>query len=357
MSVFFLSKTIRVEFMIKGLCEMWRKLFGVVILLFFVVFFSCSSGIKLQFQQPAGRGLIGIKSLVIAPGEGADDAVLVYEYLNLMLKRSDYFLLYDRNKFSAALKQNQLTYENIKQLDSLSQAARFVDVDAIVFSELKSLEIIPDEQAVEQVEKSVWTGEYERDENGQVVEEISETGEKTRKKKFKLQTIDQHFRVRNAKLNVDFQLIDLQKNKSIFSQQLVENYTSGKIIREESQPIPSDDEIKRILAQKIVANFLKKIEPRRITVKRPIEKGTALIDSGTVFAKTAQWSLAQQVWNEAEKVSPTDARIYYNLGLAAESQGDYKSAEIYYMKAAVLNPEKKLYEKSVQHIKQVWQEK
>lgn len=336
---------------------MWRKLLGAFFLLFFVVFFSCASGIKLQFQRPIDNKFIGIKSLVIAPVQTGDDAVLVYDYLNQLLKNSDYFTLFDRNNFSAVLEQNQLSYENIKQLDSLGRTARFLDVDAIIFSELKSIQIMPDEQGVEPVEKSVWTGEYERDENGQVIEEISETGEKIRKKKFKTETVDHHFRIRNATLSLDFQLIDLKKYSKIFSRQLIENYTSGKIIKEEAQPIPANDEIKRILTQRVVANFLKNIEPQQITVRRPIEQGTALIDSGTVFARAARWSLARQVWNEAEKASPTDARVYYNLGLAAEAQGDYKAAEIYYMKASVLNPEKKLYQKSAQNIKQVWQEK
>jgi tetratricopeptide (TPR) repeat protein len=336
---------------------MMRKFFGVVILLFFVCLISCASGIKLQFQQPKTRELIEIKRLVIAPCDGADDAVLVCDYLSSRLKLSNYFLLSDRNLFSAALEQNQLNYDNIKQLDSLSRIVRFLNADAIVFSELKSIEILPDEQGVEPVEKSVWTGEYERDENGQILEEISSTGEKTRKKKFKLQTVDQHFRIRNAKLNVDFRLIDLKKKTLIFSKELIENYTSGKIIKEESQPIPSDDEIKRNLVQNIIDRFLSKIEPRKITVKRQIEKGAALIDSGAVHAKAGRWGQAQEIWNKAEKAFPTDSRIYYNLGLASEAKGDFDSAETYYQQAILLNPKKKLYQKAVEKIRKEWQTK
>jgi len=336
---------------------MKRKLFGVVILLFFVDFFSCSSGIKLQFQQPKTRELIEIRRLVIAPCEGNNDAGLVCDYLNSRLEQSKYFILSDRNLFNAALEQNQLTYENIKQLDSLSFDVRFLDADAIVFSELKSIENLPDEQGTEAIEKSVWTGEYERDTNGQIIEEISATGETIRKKKFKLQTVDQHFRIRNAKLHVEFRFIDLKKKTLIFSQELAENYTSGKIIKEESQPIPTDDEIKRILVQNIVDRFLGKIKPGNITVKRPIETGTALLDSGVVHAKADRWRQAQAIWNEAEKAFPMDARIYYNRGLAAEAQGDYSSAEIYYQKAVLLDPEKKLYQKAVNNIRTVWQKK
>jgi tetratricopeptide (TPR) repeat protein len=336
---------------------MWRMRLCGIIFLFFVLFISCSSGIKLQFQQPAQKVLIGIRSLVIAPCEDSDDAALICNYLNSLLKQQDYFSLYDSNQFSSALEQMQLSYEKIKQLDTLSQVAILPGVDAIIFSVLKSIEILSDELGVDQVQKSVWTGEYERDQNGQIIEEISSTGEKLRKKKIKLETVDQHFRVRSAKLNVAFQLIDLKKNKLILSQQLVENYTSGKIIKEESQPIPTNDEIKRILAQNVVAKFLGQISPKNIMVKRPIEQGTALLDSGAVHANANRWRQAQEIWSEAEKALPTDARIYYNLGLAAEAQGDFDSAHTYYQKAVLLNPKKKLYQKAAENIRKVWQEK
>lgn len=336
---------------------MWRKLLGGVILLFFVDFFSCSSRIKLQFQQPAGKLMVGMRRLVIAPCESSGDATLVCNCLTSRLKEREYFLLFDSNKFGAALEQNQLTYENIKQLDSLSQFAKLLTVDGIIFSELKSIEIQPDEQGIEQVKKTVWTGEYERDQNGQVIEEISPTGEPVRKKKFKLQTVDQHFRVRNARLVIKFQLISLEKGAMVFSQELTENFTSGKIIKEESQLVPTDDEIKRTLVQNVVVRFLDRITPNPIFVKRRIEKGIALIDSGAVYAKAGRWRAAQEIWMEAEQAFPTDARIHYNLGLAAEAQGDYRAAEIYYKKAVLLNPKNKLYQQAVQNIRKVWQEK
>jgi len=339
--------------------QFWRGIYDWCSIVEILVnnFYVCSSRNKLRFQQPVEKHLIGIKRLVIAPCEGLDEAALICNFLTSLLKREEYFLLFDRNKFSAALEQNQLTYERIKQSDSLGQIAKLVNVDGIIFSELKTFEILPDEQGVEKVEKSVWTGEYERDENGQIIDEISSTGKKIKKKKYKLQTVDQHFRVRNARINVHFQLIDLQKGTSIFSQEFIENYSSGKIIKEESQKVPTDDEIKMAIAQNIVTRFFSKIEPKTITVKRVIEKGTALIDSGVVHAKAGRWSRAKEFWNEAQKNLPTDARIYYNLGLAVEAEGDYNSAEIYYKKASLLNPKEKLYQKAVQNIRKRWQEK
>jgi len=343
--------------MLKGWCEMWKKIVWITIPLFFVNFFTCSSGSRLRFQQPADERLIGIRRLVIAPCEGSNDATIICNFLTSLLKQKDYFFLFDRNKFSAALDQNQLTYEKIKQPDSLSQLAKLLTVDGIIFSEFNNFEILPEEQGVEKVEKRIWTGEYERDENGQIIEEINSTGEKIKKKKYKIQTVDQHFRIRKAKMNVSFQLIDFEKGTSIFSQELIENYSSGKIIKEEEQMVPVNDEIKRTLALNIVNRFLSQIEPKTIHVKRVIETGTALVDSGAVYAKAARWKRAQEFWNEAQQTFPTDAKIYYNLGVAAEAQGDYESAEIYYKKASLINPKKKLYQKAVQNISKKWQER
>lgn len=341
----------------KDWCEMWRKVFAELVLLYIISFFSCSSGIKLQFQQPAQQRLVGIKRLVIAPCKDVEDVALMCNFLTTFLKQTNYFELFDRNKFSVALVQNQLSYEKIKSADSLSQIGKLLNVDGIIFSELKILEILPDEQGLEKVEKSVWTGEYERDGNGEIIEEISLTGEKIKKKKYKLQTVEQHYRIRKAKIGANFQLIDLQKGSSIVSRELAENYTSDKVIKEEAHKIPSDDEIKRILILNIVHKFYDEIAPKTLTVKRFIETGTALIDSGTVHAKAGRWNEAMEFWNHAQNAYPTNARVYYNLGLAHEAQGDYKSAEIYYKKATLLNPKKKLYQKAVQKIKKMWLEK
>ena len=336
---------------------MWRKILAAVILIIIGDFFSCSSGVKLQFQQPGQDHLIGIKRLVIAPCDGADEAGLLCNFLTTLIKQTDYFELFDSNKFSAALEQEQLSYEKIKQAGLNSQVGKLLNVNGVIFSELKSLEISADEQGVEKVEKNVWTGEYERDANGTIIEELSPTGEKTKKKKYKHQLVDQHYRFRKAKIEASFQLVNLQQGSSIVTRELTENYVSDKIIREENQKAPSDDEIKNTIALNIVQKFFDEIAPKAITVKRVIEMGTALIDSGAIYAKTGQWNRAREYWDQAQKVYPADARVLYNMGLAFEAQGDYKSAVIYYKKASLLNPKKKLYQQAVQNLGNMWQKK
>lgn len=336
---------------------MRNKISIIIVAVFIVNLAFCSSGNRLRFYQPARQNLIGIKQLVIAPCQGNDDAALICSYLTTFIEQADYFSLFDQNEFTAALQQRQLSYENLKQADSLLQIGVLLNVDAIIFSELKSLEIFPDESGVETVAKSVWTGEYERDANGTIIEEISPTGETIKKKKFKLQNVDQHFRIRKAKMQADFALIDLKKGGRLVSRALTEEYSSGKSIIEENQKLPAEDEIKRILAREVVHKFFNDIAPKNIAVKRAIEKGTALLDSGAVHARAGRWNKATEFWNEAQKNQPTDGRIYYNLGVASEAMGNYDQAASYYKKATLLSPKKKSYQSSIENMKKIGQNK
>jgi len=328
------------------------RIFSAFIILFAII--SCASRTKLVFQQPAGRPLVGLKRLAIAPIEGSAETSLIYHLLDETLRQDDYFDIADPNQMSATLARYQLTYDQIKQLDSLRPTASLLNIDGFIFCEVKSFKILPDEHGQEMVPKQVWTGEYERDQNGRIIEEPGPNGEMIKKKKIKLQTVEQHYTIRQANGQVQFQLIDVKKRSVALSRNIDRNYRSEKIIKEESQRAPTDEEIKKILATNVVNDIISSIAPKKVNVKRPIERGIALLDSGAVLARLGQWRQAQQVWLEAEQKLPTDARVYYNLGLAAEAQGDYSSAEIYYNKAALLNPKRKLYQRSVTKIRETW---
>jgi len=336
---------------------MWRKWSLLFLGGVFSIVFSCTSGLKLQFQKPAHPYLVGMKRLVIAPCGENDDATMMCRFLTDLIEESDYFSLFDRNQFAAALEQNQLTYQSIRQGDSTRQVAKLLDVDGVLFASLDAIKILPDEKGVEQVQKSVWTGEYERDENGRIIEEITATGERQKKKKFKLQMVDQHYRIRKAECKANFQLIDLHNSKTILAQDLKERYASDKIIQEESQRAPGDDEIKTILLHRIARRFFDVIAPEIVTTRRTIETGTALLDSGAVYARAGKWQQAKKSWEQAQQERPADARAYYNLGLACEALADYESAEVYYKKASLLNPKKKKYQKAAENIRKMWQEK
>lgn len=288
---------------------------------------------------------------MIAPCDRSEDSELICSYLTSAIQQAEYFSLFDQNEFTATLQQKRLSYDIVKQADSLYQIGVLLNLDAIVFADLKSVDIYPVEQGIETVAKSVWTGEYERDQNGTIIEEISATGERVKKKKYKLQNVDQRYLIRKAKIAVDLTLIDLKKSGKLIAKELTEDFSSGKIVTEENQTLPSESEITRILAREVAAKLFNEIAPKNVLVKKAIETGTALIDSGAVYAREGSWIKAQEFWNEAQKNQPTDGRIYYNLGIASEAMGEYDLAISYYKKATLLNPKKKLYQKAIEVLK------
>ncbi|MDZ7264493.1 MAG: tetratricopeptide repeat protein [candidate division KSB1 bacterium] len=314
----------------------------------------CAAGQKLRFYEPAQPNLAGIKRLAVAPCAEQDEAKLLCGYLQTAFSASDYFELFDQNKLTAALEQQRLSYESLRSSDSSAQIGKIIQIDGILFASLKKLELFPDEMGVEKVPKSVWTGEYERDTAGNIIEEVGPTGEMVKKKKYKLQTVEQHFRIRKAQVIVNFELINLKSGQQIFLREKIDNYTSEKLIIEDSPKLPSDDEIKRTLLAKTVRNFLAEIWPKTNMISRQIEKTDIVPDSAMNWAKSGDWKKAQRFWERQQKKSPTDARIYYNLGLALEAQGDYESAERFYMQASLLNNKQKLYQKAIQNLRKRW---
>jgi tetratricopeptide (TPR) repeat protein len=169
--------------------------------------------------------------------------------------------------------------------------------------------------------------------------------------------VDQRYLIRKAKITVDFALIDLKKGGRLVSKELTEDFSSGKIVIEENQKLPSESEITRILAREVVNKLFNEIAPKNIFVKKAIEKGTALIDSGAVYARAGSWKKAKEFWNDAQKNQPTDGRAYYNLGIASEAMGEYDLAASYYKKATLLSPKKKLYQKAIEDLRKIGQSK
>ncbi len=333
-----------------------KYIFALMAFVFISYFFSCSSGNRLRFYQPSKQNLVGVRKLVIAPCTESSDAELLCSQLENTLKNTNYFLVFDNSKFSSVLEQYNLTFDSIAQSDTTAKIGKLLNVDAIIFAKLKNLELLPIEKGSDLVEKMVWTGEYERDETGEIVEVVNEQGQREKQKKFKLQPVDQHYQIRKAQIEADFSLIDLKKGEPIFSHAISENYDSGKIVRDEDQTLPKDEVVKRQLALKVNRRFLSEIAPEQIEVKRVVEGGPTLIDSGAVYAKNGEWRDAMKMWEQAKKLYPANASVYYNLGLASEAQGDYESAEIYYRKAALLNSKSKQYQKAIENIRSMWQE-
>ena len=335
---------------------MYKKSIIILTLIFGSFLLFCASGVKLQFRQPAHVSLAGVKRLAIAPCTGVKEASILEENLINKLESLNYFLLFDKSKISDTLRQHQLTYSKIAKSDSatLVNIGEELDLDAMLFSDLKILELDFEAQGSEKIERKVWTGEYERDEFGGIITEENLDGDKVKKKKLKVKILDQQFQIRKASIEVFFRFVDFQMGSIFGTWNIVENFVDNTLIGKDSENLPNDNEIKDILINRAVKKLLEEIAPKITIIKRPIETGIAALDSGVVFARYSQWDKAIKVWQKAEKTHPDNAKVYYNLGLAFEAQGNYRSAEMQYLKASLLDIKNKLYEKALGNIQRIW---
>jgi len=317
---------------------------------------SCATGSKLRFQLPAHVSLAGVKRLAIAPCTGLKEATALEEKLVNDLDSLDYFILFDKNKLIDTLRHHQLTYSQIAESDSaaLIKIGEELFLDAMLFSDLKILEVDIEAHGSEKIERKVWTGDYERDEFGEIITENNAYGVEVKKKKLKVKILEQEFQIRKATIEVFFRFVDFQMGSVFGAWNINENYVDNTLIGKDMENLPDDNQIKKILINRALKNLLGEIAPQIILVKRPIETGIAAIDSGVVFARNNQWNEALKIWRRAEQAYPNNAKVYYNLGLALEAQGNFRPAEMQYLNASLLDINNKLYEKALENIQQIW---
>ena len=338
---------------------MQKKSIAEITLIFGLYVLSCASGVKLQFQQPAHISLAGVKRLAVAPCSGLKEAPILETKLLNELDSLNYFLVFNKKKLSDTLRHHQLSYLKISELDSSSliKTGQALNLDAMLFADLKILEIEFKAQGSEKIERKVWTGEYERNELGEIITQENPNGEKVKKKKLKVKILDQSFQIRKAKIEVFFRFVDFQMGSVFGAWNIIENYIDNTLIGKDSENLPDEDQIKAILINRAVKDLIEELAPKVKLVKRPIETGFAQLDSGVVFACKNQWEKALKVWQRAEETQPNNAKVYYNLGLAFEAQGNFRSAEMQYLKASLLDIENKVYDKAIQTIQNIWIEK
>jgi len=317
---------------------------------------SCAPGLKLRFQQPAHVSLAGVKRLALAPCTGLREAAALEEKLARDLDSLNYFVLFDKNELIDTLRQHQLTYSQIAESDSASliEIGEKLSLDAMLFSDLKVLEIDIEAQGTEKIEKKVWTGEYERDEFGEIITEKNANGVDVKKKKLKVKILEQQFQIRKAVIEVFFRFVDFQMGLVFGTWNIKDFYVDNTLIGKDSENLPDDNQIRAILINRAVKSLLREIAPQIILVKRPIETGIAELDSGVVYAQNNQWDKAFKVWKRAEQTYPNNAKVYYNLGLAHEAQGNFRPAEMQYLNASLLDIDNKLYEKALENIQRIW---
>jgi len=303
---------------------------------------SCAmqSAITVDVLKPAAISLPGVHKIAIADFRGPElSGGQIASQVQSGLMQFDFFEIIEREKLVRILDEQKLGQSGIVNESTAKQVGQMLGVDALIFGEVTSYRVEPDETGTEKVSRQVGTGKYET-----VNEKNIFTGKtkKVRKEIMRTTLVDQPYKIRRGTVAVSFRVVDVETGKLLAVKSDSKSYASGKVVDGGSETLKPEGEILDELSSALTLRFVQMIAPHRVAERRVIEPGGGKIQEGKKFAQSGLWTEAAEAWAEAVQLMPKNPSAFYNLGLAHEVQGNLDEAEKLIKKAISIQP-KKLY--------------
>ncbi len=316
--------------------------------LMFLASCAMQSSIQVPVMKPATIHLSGIHKLAIADFQGIHSSgSKIAADVQAMLMETPHFDLLEREKLSQLLEEQKLSMTGVVDEAMARQIGKMAGVDAMIFGEVTTYRVEPDERGVEKVEKEVGTGKYE-----EVDEKNIFTGKTKRVRREIRETVlvDQRYRIRRGSVSVHFRVVDVETGKLLAVHSDNKSYTSDKVVEGGSTALKPEGEILDNLSKDITRRFVQLIAPHVVQEKRSIEPGKGIIQTGKKYAESGLWPEAMKVWQQAVIDFPQDPVAFYNLGLAHEVLGDLDEAETNYQKSVSFS-QKRLYMDAINRVR------
>jgi hypothetical protein len=303
---------------------------------------SCAmqSAVTVDVLKPAAISLPGIRKIAIADLKGPEmSGAQIASLVQSGLMQVQYFEVIERDKLAQVLDEQKLGQAGIVNESTAKQVGQMLGVDALIFGEVTSFRVEPDETGTEKVSRQEGTGKYEM-----VDEKNIFTGKtrKVRKEIMRTALVDQPYKIRRGSVGVSFRVVDVESGKLLAVKSDTRSYNSGKVVDGGDQTLKPEGDILNDLSGDLAQKFVQMIAPHRVSERRVIEPGSGKIQEGKKFAQAGLWPEAAEAWKAAVDLMPKNPTAFYDLGLASEVQGNLDEAERLFKKATSLQ-QKKLY--------------
>jgi len=306
-------------------------------------------------MRPAEVDMSDYRKIAVAdfqgPGRSGSQAASV---LTSEIFRSGYFDILERQQIKKILEEQAFSLTGAVDVNTAAELGEILGVEALIFGEVTSYSV-EDKEGTEKVKKRVWTGEYEKDKDGNIIYEKGLFGIKHKKKKYKEEFVDEPYVVRSASVAVNFRVVDVETAELLAVKSNSSGYNKKATGTDEIGQLPAKESILENLSRKVVGTFVRQIAPYHATVTKRFEKGTGASKQAIKMAQNGLWDKALEIFQREAQIRPKPENCY-NLGVCYEALGMYDEAEAQYEKAMSLKAED-LYIKAVADIRKLKEER
>jgi curli biogenesis system outer membrane secretion channel CsgG len=328
----------------------------VVLLLLMSCIFSCAAPqVELDVKRPAEVDMSDYRKIAIAnfcgPKRSGSQAASI---LTSQLHKTGYFDILERQQMDKILDEQDFAASGLVDDATAAEIGKILGVQALIFGEVTTYSA-EDKQGKEKVKKQVWTGEYQTDKDGNIVEEEGLFGTKYKQKKYKEQFVNEPYVVRSATVAIHFRVVDVNTGHLVAIKSESRSYNKKAAGTDQIGKLPDKQQILRNLTRKVVKTFVPHIAPYYTKTTKGFEKGTGASKQAIKMAQSNLWDEALEIFEKEARDNPTPSN-YYNLGVCYEALGMYDKAAKQYKKAINLKP-KDSYIKALSDVKKLKKEK
>ncbi len=281
-----------------------------VLMLSICLFFSCAAPkVELQVRRPAEVDMSHYRKIAVADFRGPEHSgSQAASILTSEVHETGYFDIFERREMERILDEQDFAVSGLVDDTTAVEIGRILGVSALIFGDVTSYNA-EDQQGTEKVKKQVWTGAYEKDKDGNIVEEKGLFGTKHRKKIFRERFVDQPYVVRSATVGINFRVVDVKTGHLVAVKSESSSFNEKATGTNKIVKLPDKQCILERLSRNVVKTFVRHIAPYHTTMTKKFERGTGASKQAVKMAQRGLWDEAQKSFRERSTNSSDSIKL------------------------------------------------
>lgn len=320
-------------FGLKNGKRMWRAggiFFGILLM---GLFAGCTTQIRLNMLLPADHHEASLtKTVAVLPFGGPDGTATAAEFEAVLgginIDNKPYFTLVDRSSIDQTISELKLAQSGLVDAGTAARIGGLVGAQGIYAGVVTQAGW--HDSPYKETRQECVQRETKRDDKGRTSE-----GNCIRWRNHQVSCIK-----RVAGFACSPKLIEVRTGRILYAQNLSGSADASGC--EDGKPLPGGPELLHRAREIAKAEFRKDVAPHYITKEIALMDDTAGMTSteakdklkrGIEYAAKGRMDQACELWGESRILSPSAPSLLYDLGICAESRGDFEAALKLYREA------------------------